>query len=396
MKRLQGHLEMPIYFLGVATLCVMLFLEPFTKLFIKTPEATLLPPILEFWLAISIIILLFNIPLLIKSKHLLIGFSTICILSVRFVFSGQLLFELLPLSYSIIFLSMAVITNKISIPRKYFENMIYIFSAISLIYLIFSNLLALGLAEVQQVSIGEQRFSIIGDGNTALLTIPIACSLLLSTQSKRTTIFAYSIIILAFFRLISFGSKGPVATGAAILIVAFIYYRPKFLPRLVFIFFVSYFVIIPLIAMFSPQLTLYIDLFGDRIGNQQTWLARLSEASNDFQAFTEKPLLGWGRDVPGFNILEETSSGHITITGTLARMGLIGTFGLSVFYYYYFKFTKLRVSPIRSESSTIAILFFCTSLFIIYLLALGNPLYLFPPWAFIPCLFPSIIKERST
>ena len=89
-------------------------------------------------------------------------------------------------------------------------------------------------------------------------------------------------------------------------------------------------------------------------------------------------------------MLDEPSSGHITPTGMLARLGLIGTLGLTFYYVTYFiklkRYIRYKVKNIMEMQAV----FLGVTVFVIFLVALGNPLFLFPAWAFLPLLFPSV------
>jgi hypothetical protein len=78
----------------------------------------------------------------------------------------------------------------------------------------------------------------------------------------------------------------------------------------------------------------------------------------------------------------------------LARIGLVGTIGLSFFYISYFSKLRYYMQYNIEKDTIIQSIFIGIMIFILYLVLAGNPLFLFPPWAFLPLMFPLIEAKR--
>lgn len=380
-----------MFYFGLLSLAVLLFFEPYIRDYEAVNQVNLLTRLLALWIAIALLVFTINIPRIIKDVGLIVGLATILLLIIRAFASGNFIYELLPTSYSMIFMCSAIIVRKINITKDGYERINLFFIVVACIAFIYANSVAFGFIEYSKaIIVGEQRFSFFLDGNSAVLSIVIALAAFLSRPTLTIKILSCILVVLALVRLLSFSAKGPFAISLLIFVLMYIFFSRKNDRVLGISIMLVIFTVILFVATKSSIMASYLDTFSNRFHDQDTWLARLSEAENDFYAFLEEPLLGWGRNVPGFNILNESSSGHITLTGMLARLGLIGTFGLMFYYAIYFIKLKKSIRHTTKDIQEVRAVFFGTTIFVIFLLILGNPIFLFPAWAFLPLLFPSV------
>ena len=376
-----------LFYIGLLSLIALLFVEPYIRDY-GSEQFSFLSKILAVWIVLALFLFLFNIQRINKDIGLIVGLATVFVLIMRALYVGDFIFELLPISYSMIFMCSALISKNISITKIEYEKIVRYFIFASCAGMFYANTLAFGI--VGDFVVTDQRYSLALDGNAAVLAIAIAAAAFLYYPERLVKIVAAVVVLLALMRLVSFGSKGPLITSVIIIFLETMLFQHKGY-RAQGLFLISG------ILMFGYLFTVaytpmgdYFDLLVGRFDDSDTWLARLSEAENDFDAFLKSPLLGWGRVVPGLNLLGETSSGHITITGMLARMGLVGTLGLGVFYVSYFNKLIKHIYFNAGNIIIMQVILFGVLIFVMFLLVLGNPLFLFPAWAFLPLLFPTI------
>ncbi|MGZ8983658.1 MAG: hypothetical protein ACXW11_06865 [Methylotenera sp.] len=383
-----------LFYIGLLSLAVLLFVEPYIRNYYESVDTPILSRILAIWIVLALFVFILNLQQISKDIGLTVGLVTILILIVRAFAANDFVFELLPISYSMIFMCSVIISRRIKITKIDYEKIVRYFVFASCAGMVYANALSFGIVGEHQEMIAEQRYSFVYDGNAAVLAIVIATAAYMYYPVRLLRPVAGIVILLALMRLVSFGSKGPVFTSLIIIFLEVTLFQRKGnrLNGLLLIFGILMLTSL-VITIFSPM-GAYLDLLLARLDNSDTWLSRLSEAGNDFYAFLERPLLGWGREVPGLNILGETSSGHITITGMLARVGLVGTLGLGFFYMSYFVKLKKYIYSNAKKNIVMKVILIGVLVFVIFLLALGNPLFLFPAWAFLPLLFPAIESTR--
>lgn len=379
-----------LFFFGLISLAFLLFVEPYTRNYSENTQANLLSGLLAVWLVLSLLVFITNLPRITKDIGVLVGLVTLFVLIIRVFFSGNFFYELLPISYSMIFICSAITTSKFHIKTDEYRRIILTFLWASCVAFVYANSLALGIVLDYEVSSGEQRFSFFYDSNTAVVSIVIAMTAYSYLPKLKTKLLSCVVVALALMRLLSFGSMGPLAISILIIALMYVSYPPKTNRLEGFLLMLGILGAALFAASRSPVSVSYLDILVTRFDNFDTWNARLSEAANDFNAFLERPILGWGRNIPGLNVLDEPSSGHITPTGMLARLGLIGTLGLTFYYVNYFVKLKRYIRYKVNNIMEIQAVFLGITIFVIFLLVLGNPLFLFPAWAFLPLLFPYI------
>lgn len=379
-----------LFYIGLLSLAVLLFVEPYIRNYYESVGTPILSGILAVWIVLALFVFILNVQQISKDIGLTVGLVTILILIVRSFAANDFVFELLPISYSMIFMCSVIISRRIKITKIDYEKIVRYFVFASCAGMAYANALAIGIVGETDVMLIGQRYSFVYDGNSAVLSIVIATAAYMYCPVRLIRIVAGVVILLALMRLVSFGSKGPLIVSLIIICAEVFLLRGKGNRSNVLLLIVGIAMLSALIISTYNPMGVYFDFLLARFDDSDTWLARVSEALNDYNAFLEQPLLGWGRDVPGLNILGEQSSGHITVTGMLARMGLIGTLGLGFFYILYFvKLTKY-IGLNASNIDLMKAILIGSLVLVMFLFLLGNPLYLFPAWAFFPLLFPAI------
>jgi len=353
--------------------------------------------ILSAWVVVGFGVLVLNLQRIFKAAELAVVVMIIGMLFlVRLLDGLNISFEALPLSSTFIFASLSMVADQVTISRDRYKfvliillsticaAMLYAFyGSIDFLYK-YANILATG-----------GRYAIFYDNITALIGVIIGFVVYSAYWSGYFfKILAVSSIVLSLFRLVSFASIGSVVFGFVIVVVHFWRHRhnKKNLCWLV----AAVVLIIYIVSRgFSDFILHYSNVSKLRLRESYTLAARLSEAANDYCAFLEKPLFGWGRSVPGENILGEPSRGHVAATGMLARFGIVGTTGFVLYYVAYFRRVYRRGKWLAKSCPEFRDIFVGILILTLYLTVMGNPLLLFPAWSFLPLIFPKFSTDKD-
>jgi len=335
-----------------------------------------------------------------KEKYFVIGVLTSFVFLLICYLQPNRRSDELFLYTNLAFFSNAIISEKYLGKYKNDKILNFLFLTIA-ITIIHSFGLAFGFWEnsiLAKELIGQR----IGRSSDIIELLPFTIPFLLLYAKSRPQlsikVLTFSIILLGILRLIATGIRG-ITFSVLISILLYLLFSQVSIKKIKFqkVFKLALLFVLVLIlskSYISEQVksitNQYIEYNMDR--GEDTGIARIVEAKNDFNTFKDNPIFGGGfyEASKKTNSLGESSYGHFFLTGMLARLGIVGTLFFLLAYFFYFKkmYNKFNIDK---ESK---FFFMSTLIIVITYFILGNPVYLLLVWPILP-IFWGIIKNYS-
>ena len=297
--------------------------------------------------------------------------------------------DILRLSYTVAFVSIPILFYIIHPTNNMIKRWSFFVDMGGFLLIVYSFSVSYGLIPFPfgnyAISIGEQRFTFdMTFGSISFLSIWFTYRLF-NAIGKNMHLLYSTVIILGLLRMLASSTRGMLAgTLISIVIMIIINTNKKNIKKFILYSISVLMISIVFLSIFektdSMEKTLltivnYTNIMEGR--GRETGDARIVEALNDFELFTNYPFLGAGFEVA--NIRPDTmgnrSSGHFFLTGTLARYGIFGLIGYAFIYILFFKSLNNICPNLKCRRELYAFY-----MLIIFFLIFGNPLYLFSQW----------------
>ncbi|VUX46339.1 membrane hypothetical protein [Candidatus Defluviicoccus seviourii] len=382
------------YLVGLATLSVLLYIEPHLRF--ENPSFTLsnalLSDILRAWLAISILLYTYYYRFFLSRTPFFLALICLVVLYTRVFFTPSPVNEVLILTPITIFVICSAFSVHVSISRSRYTYALGSLLVLSCLSFTYSIINASTFHFAAGTPLEAQRFTFTFESAGAPITIIVSMSLLIAGKRLSLSFLSLFSVALAFIRLFTAASKGSIAIS---LVIVFSLLLIKLSMRSIFILVLLLTLVMSTFYLFNDTDSFYhyLQVIEARSLSHDTFFARFDEAFNDWHAFLARPLLGWGRFVPGANFFGEPSYGHFALTGTIARFGL--PCGLMLLYFVVRVFIlQIRRSFAFWTSDIRAPISAGLFIYVIYLLIMGNPLFLYPAFGFLPLLVPATLEEE--